>query len=75
MLLTNDRAAGIDQLRSVVSQGNTPYLEEARFYLAKALIGARDIPAAQQQLQSVIGMHGELEKQAQVLLRQIGAAS
>jgi TolA-binding protein len=74
LLLTNDRAGGIEQLRRVVAAGSTPYLERARYYLAKALIGQRDIPAARQQLESVIAMHGELERQAQFLLSQIGPA-
>lgn len=70
-LLTNDRASGIQELRSVVAAGDTPYLERSRFYLAKALIGAHDIAQARQQLENVIGMHGEFQKQAQVLLSQI----
>jgi thioredoxin-like negative regulator of GroEL len=71
LLLTNDRSAGTQELRSVVVAGDTPYLERARFYLAKGLIGEHDIAQAERQLQSVIAMHGEFEKQAQVLLSQI----
>ena len=71
LLLTGDRASGIQELRNVIAAGDTPYLERARFYLAKALIGEHDIAQAQQQLESVIGMHGEFQKQAQVLLSQI----
>ena len=74
LLLTNDRTGGVEQLRSVVGAGDTPYLERAHFYLAKALIGQRDIQGASEQLKNVIAMHGELEKQAQVLLRQIHPA-
>ena len=74
LLLNNDRASGIQELRSVVAAGDTPYLERARFYLAKALIGEHDIAQAEQQLNEVIGMHGELQKQAQVLLSQITPA-
>ncbi len=74
LLLTNDRAAGREQLLSVIDAGSTPYLERARFYLAKALIGQRDIAGASQLLKSVIAMHGEMEKQSQVLLRQIEPA-
>ena len=70
-LLTNDRSSGILELRGVVAAGDTPYLERSRFYLAKALIGAHDVAQAQQQLENVIGMHGEFQKQAQVLLSQI----
>jgi TolA-binding protein len=71
LLLTNDRSAGIRELSSVVAAGDTPYLERSRFYLAKALIGAHDIAQAEQQLDNMIAMHGEFEKQAQVLLSQI----
>jgi predicted Zn-dependent protease len=71
LLLNNDRSAGLQELRSVVAAGDTPYLERSRFYLAKALIGAHDIAQAERQLESVIAMHGEFEKQAQVLLSQI----
>jgi len=70
-LLNNDRASGLQELRSVVAAGDTLYLERSRFYLAKALIGEHDIVQAQQQLESVIAMHGEFQKQAQVLLSQI----
>ena len=70
-LLTNDRQSGLQALRGVVAAGDTPYLERSRFYLAKALIGAHDIAGAEQQLENAIAMHGEFEKQAQVLLAQI----
>lgn len=72
LLLTDQPAPGIEELRQVIAAGNTPFLERARFYLAKALIGQHDISGAQQQLESVVATHGDLEKQAQVLLRQIG---
>ena len=71
LLLGNDRASGIQELRGVLAAGDTAYLERSRFYLAKALIGVHDIGKAEQQLESVIAMHGEFEKQAQVLLSQI----
>ena len=73
LLLTNDRSAGIQELRGVAAAGDTPYLERSQFYLAKAQIGEHDIPQAEQLLNSVIGMHGEFEKQAQVLLSQISS--
>ena len=71
LLLTDDRREAIDQLGRVIAAGNTPYLERAHFYLAKALIGRRDIPAAREQLQAAIAMHGEMEKEARPLLAQI----
>lgn len=71
LLLTNDRAPGIRELRAVIAAPASPYLEQARFYLAKALLGDTDRDGARQQFQAAIAMHGDLEKQAQALLAQI----
>ncbi len=73
-LLTSARPAGLEELRSVIAAGNTPYLEAAQFYAAKGMLGSGDVGGAQQQLESVIAMHGELEKPAQALLAQIAPA-
>jgi thioredoxin-like negative regulator of GroEL len=71
LLLTNDRSGGIQLLKDVTASGNTPYLESARFYLAKALLGEGNLAGADLQLRIIIEMHGKLEKQAQVLHAQI----
>jgi hypothetical protein len=71
LLLTNDRLAGIQELQTVIGAGDTPYLERSHFYLAKALLGDRNISAAERELRKVAEMHGQLEKQAQVLQAQI----
>jgi TolA-binding protein len=71
LLATGDRASGIQELRAIVAAPASPYLEPARFYLAKGLLGEGDRTGAQQQLEGAVAMHGELEKQAQVLLAQI----
>ena len=71
LLLTNDRPGGIQLLQDVIAAGNTPYLEPARFYLAKALLSEGKIAGADLQLRIVIEMHGKLDKQAQVLRAQI----
>jgi TolA-binding protein len=71
LLLTNDRPAAIQELQAVIAAGDTPYLEPARFYLAKALLADRNIRGADIQLRVVVEMHGKLEKQAQVLQAQI----
>lgn len=70
-LLTKDRASGVAELRNVIAAGNTPYLERARFYLAKGLLASGDIRGADTQLRIIVEMHETLEKQAQVLLAQI----
>lgn len=70
-LYTNAREPGIADMRKVIDAGTTSYLEQARFYLAKALIGGGDIDAAKQQLQDVIAMHGDLEQQAEMLVAKL----
>jgi hypothetical protein len=74
LLLTGDRISGIQELRAV-TQAPGPYLERARFYLAKGLIAEHDINHAEEQLRGAIAQHGDLEKQATVLLAQIRTSS
>jgi hypothetical protein len=71
LLLSGDRIGGIEELRPLADAAGTPYVERARFYLAKGLIAEHDIPRAQQQLEDLIAQHGDLEKQATELLGQI----
>lgn len=63
--------AGIEELRSLVAEGNTPYVEQARYYLAKGLIGSGDVGGARHQLDALIAMHGEMAQQAEALLARI----
>jgi TolA-binding protein len=72
LLLKGDRIAGIQELRDLAGTPDSPYLERARFYLAKGLIAEHDIQRAQRQLEDLIAQHGEFEKQAIALLGQIG---
>ena len=71
LLLAGDRIAGIQELRALTMAGQGPYLERARFYLAKGLIAEHDVDRARRQLKDVIEQHGDLEKQATALLGQI----
>jgi TolA-binding protein len=71
LYLAGERIAGIQELRALTEAGEGPYLERARFYLAKGLLAEHDVKRAQQQLEDVIAQHGDLEKQATVLLGQI----
>ncbi len=71
LLLAGDHIAGIQELRALTTGGDNPYRERARFYLAKGLIAEHDVQRAQQQLEALIAQHGDLEKQATVLLAQI----
>ena len=71
LLLAGDRISGIQELRALTDAGDSPYLERARFYLAKGLIGEHDVHRAQEQLESLIALHGSLEKEAAELLSQL----
>ena len=51
-----------------IALGNTPYLELAHFYLAKALLKARDTASAQRQLRATVALRGDKRKEAQTLL-------
>ena len=74
LLLAGDRIAGIQELRALTEAGAGPYLERARFYLAKGLLAEHDIRRAEEQLEQLIALHGDLEKQATTLLGQIRAS-
>ena len=70
-LLANDPASGIRELRNVAAANDPSLAENVRFYLAKALLGTGAIDAARKELENVVALHGNLEKQAQSLLAQI----
>lgn len=71
LLLSGNRISGIQELSALTETDKSPYLERARFYLAKGLIAEHDVKRAEEQLKSIIDKHGELEKQAATLLGQI----
>ncbi len=73
-LLTGNTISGIQELRMITEAGASPYLEPAHFYLAKGLIAEHDISRARTQLESVVALHGDLEKQAEALLAEIRPA-
>lgn len=70
-LITDQTDSAIAQLRRTVALGDSPYLEETRFYLAKAYLRKADPVAAQTELKKVVRLHGEREEEARELLRQL----
>lgn len=70
-LLTGQRAEAVESLRRVVTLGETPFLEEARFYLAKAYLGSGDIAAARAELLATAELGGPRRDEARKLLRQL----
>lgn len=70
-LLTGEVDRAIDAWRSVIELGESAYLEEARFYLAKALLRKGDVAGARAELQATIALAGDREAEARDLLRQL----
>ena len=72
LLLGKDKEA-MASLNKTVSLGDTPYLEDAHFYLAKAQLRSRDLAAAQRELEKVVSLKGDRENEARRLLQQLAA--
>jgi TolA-binding protein len=72
-LLTGEVSAAASGFESVIALGDSPYLEEAHFYLAKARIRQGRLPAAREELRKTVDCHGRLEPDARRLLAQLDA--
>jgi tetratricopeptide (TPR) repeat protein len=66
----SDAAASFER---TIALGESPYLEEAHFYLAKAWLRLGRLPAARRELQQAIARHGGLAEEARQLIAQIDA--
>jgi tetratricopeptide (TPR) repeat protein len=72
-LLSGQTDEGIAALQQSVALGNTPYLEEAHHYLAKAFLRKGDPAAARRELEEVVRLEGDHEDEARRLLQQLAA--
>jgi tetratricopeptide (TPR) repeat protein len=70
-LMTDQSAPAIESLRRTVGLGDTPYLEEAHFYLAKAYLGEGNVASATEELKKIVEMRGDLEEAAADLLLEL----
>jgi len=70
-LMSGQDQAAIDRLRATIALGDSPYREDARFYLAKAFLRRGDLKAAQTQLKAVVKLRGSRSLEAQNMLREI----
>ncbi len=73
-LLAGQRAEAVESFRRVVALGETPFLEESRFFLAKAYLGAGDVAAARAELTKAIELGGPRGEEARRLLDQLNEA-
>jgi tetratricopeptide (TPR) repeat protein len=68
LMLGHDDAA-IDRLRATIALGDSPYLQDAHFYLAKAFLRRNDLGAAESELKKIIQLgRGESALKARLLL-------
>ena len=65
----NTQAA--DHLKIVVQLGESPYLEDAHFFLAKSHIRQGDLGTARRELQAVIALEGDRRSDASTLLNRL----
>lgn len=70
-LLLGRAGDAIAELRRAESAGATLYLEQARFFLAKALIATHDLSGASRALESVVSLEGDRQAEARQLLEQL----
>jgi tetratricopeptide (TPR) repeat protein len=70
-LLTDQPDAAIRAFQRAIALGDSPYLEGAHFYLAKALLRKGELAAAAAELHKTVHRKGELESRAQELLAQV----
>ncbi len=71
LLLTRQTDAGIEELKRTIELGDSAYLEEAHFYLAKALLARGDIGRAKAELNTIIERGGKLKGEAAGILVQL----
>jgi tetratricopeptide (TPR) repeat protein len=58
-------------LQAVIALGDSPYLEKAGFFLAKARLRQNDIKGAVAALETTAALHGDYEEQARAILKQL----
>jgi tetratricopeptide (TPR) repeat protein len=66
-LMVNKSEPASEAFRRALALGDSPYEEEAHFYLGKALLRLGQIGRAGEELRQVIEMHGDLEAAARQL--------
>ncbi len=75
LLLEGEANAAIDTLGRTVALGESLYLEEAHFYLAKAHLQVGDEASAREQLETLRDLQGDLQGEAEQLLDRLGESS
>jgi len=72
-LLSGDTAGAVRELQRTIRIGETPFLEEAHFYLAKAYLEQSALDLARTELVKVRALHGEKGGEADAILAQLAS--
>jgi tetratricopeptide (TPR) repeat protein len=72
-LLAGETDEAIAQLQRTVDLGDTPFLEESLYYLAKAQLREGNATAARDALGKIIVLNGDRSEEAQSLLDRLDA--
>jgi tetratricopeptide (TPR) repeat protein len=72
-LLSGQTDEGITALQQSVALGDTPYLEEAHYYLGKAFLRKGNLAVARRELEEVVRLKGDHEDEARLLLQQLAS--
>jgi tetratricopeptide (TPR) repeat protein len=72
-LMLSRAGAAIPLFQRVLALGDSPYIEGAHFYLAKAFLAQGDLPAASDELRKTIQLSGDREAEARAVLAQLNA--
>ena len=72
-LMLSRAGSAIPLFQRVLALGDSPYIEGAHFYLAKAFLAQRDLPAASDELRKTIQLSGDREVEARAMLPQLDA--
>ena len=70
-LLAGQVTAAVQEFGRTIALGDTPFLEEARFYLAKAYLAQGNLRGARQELVLVVKMQGTLQDDARMILQEL----
>jgi len=71
LLLTEKTNEGIEELGRTILLGDSAYLEEAHFYLAKAFLAKGDVGGAKKELNWVLERDGSFKEEAARILAQL----
>ncbi len=72
-LMMGQAEAAVDAFRKTIALGDSAYLEDAHFFLAKAHLHLRNSGQAVAELERTIRMRGEREAESRTLLTEVQA--